>query len=61
MSLSLDLLVVLLLAWLLLATLQLLSGREGTDIAGSVSPSAAGREKRQEKQQVLRGEMDVVR
>ena len=51
----------LLLAGLLLATLQLLSGREGTDIAGSVSPSAAGREKRQEKQQVLRGEMDVVR
>ena len=51
----------LLLAGLLLATLQLLSGREGTDIAGSVSPSAAGREKRQEKQQVLHGEMDVVR
>ena len=45
MSLSLDLLVVLLLAGLLLATLQLLSGLDGTGAAGSVAQCAAGRKK----------------
>ena len=65
LSLSLALLVALLLAGLLLTTLQLLSGLDGTGTAGSVAPCAAGGDKGlhvvQEKRQALHGEMDFVR
>ena len=65
LSLLLDLLVALLLAGLLLRTLQLLSGLDGTGTAGTIAPWAAGRDKglhvAQEKRQALQGEMDSVR
>ena len=62
LPLSLALLVGLLLAGLLLTTLQLLSGLDSTGTAGSVAPCAARREKDlhvvQEKRQALQGERE---
>ena len=55
LSLSLELLVV-----LLLATWQLLPGLDGTGVARSLSVCSWARE-RQEKRQALHGEMDFVR
>ena len=68
MSLSLDLLVVLLLAGLLLAALQLLSGLDLTALAQlglslrvQLGEKKLGLHVAQEKRQALHGEMDFVR